>query len=58
MLIDVVKPIPVQMEGCGVHGDEERDVGVVLVGALDGVHGPVPIVLAFTPVGTLHPASD
>ncbi len=56
MLVDVVKPVAVQVNGGRVHGDEDRDVSVVLVGALDHVHGPAEVVLALAAVGTLHAA--
>ena len=56
MLIDVVKPVAIQVNGGRVHGDEDRDVSVVLVGALDHVHRPAEVVLALAAVGTLHAA--
>jgi len=51
-----VEPVAVQVNDGGVHGDEDWNVGVVLVAAPDHVLGPAEVVLALAAVGALHAA--
>ena len=50
------KVVTVEIQGCGVHGDEIRDVPVSPVSAGDDVRGPGLIVVAIAPLGAPHPA--
>ena len=44
-----------QVETGGVHGDEGGHVSVCPGGALDGIDGPLGVVVAGASLGALHP---
>jgi len=56
LLIDVTQVVAVQVKRRRVHGDEDRDVSVIIAGAGDDVQGPVGVVLALASERTLHAA--